>query len=158
MLKINKLNLHLTTYRWWNIYLSYPLYFWCRQLIGKIYANVQSSSEGYPKQDLSYAPAFVPIFSVFFSPVVNTCILCIGAWHRPFWMADSSRKRKRVLITKAETSVRQVTLHFVSFVNGAYWLLWNRTLVRFRTALHRFFTWVFFECEIVHMKREGDWT
>lgn len=66
MLKINKLNLHLTTYRWWNIYLSYPLYFWCRQLIGKIYANVQSSSEGYPKQDLSYAPAFVPIFSVFF--------------------------------------------------------------------------------------------
>lgn len=142
MLITNKLNLHLTPDSWWSIYFSYPLWFCCRQLIGKIYANVQSSSEGYPEQDLSYAPAFVPIFSVF-SPVMNTCILCIGAWHQPFWMADSSRKRKRVLITKAETSVREVILHFVSLVNGVYWLLWNRTRVRFRAALRRSFTWVF---------------
>lgn len=144
MLIMNKLNLHLTTNSWWNISFSYPLYSWQRQSVGKIYANVQSSSEGYPKQDLSYAPAFVPNFSgFFFSPVMNTCILCIGAWHRAFWMAGSPRKRKRVLITKAETSVREVILHFVSFVNGAYWLLCNRTRVQFRTALHRFFTWGF---------------
>lgn len=115
---------------------------------------MQSSSEGCPEQDLSYAPAFVPIFSEFFSPVMNTCILCIGAWHQPFWMAGSSRKRKRVLITKAETSVREVILHFVSFVNGVYWLLWNRTQVRFRTALRRFFTWVFLTLKLCAWKEE----
>lgn len=130
-----QVNLHLTTSSWWNIPFSHPLYPRWRQSIGKIYANEWGSSEGYPKQDLSYAPAFVPNFSGFFSPVMNTCILCIGAWHRAFWMAGSSRERKRVLITKAETSVRGMIPHFVSFVNAAFWLLWNRTQVQFRTAL-----------------------
>jgi len=70
-------------------------------------------------------PPLCQIFQGFFFFSICNEYMYFVHWSmaQGLWMAGSSRKRKRVLITKAETSVREVILHFVSFVNGAYWLL-----------------------------------